>query len=209
MAKKQNNTEKAKNDNPYKLNTEAVDRLVNADKKKFDDPRLDPGRKYRSSFIDRLPPWFKAIFMKFWFNGAVCFFIFWGLGIYLPDMLDMIVVMGVVLGIVTDIFVNNAFRFFALYEGQNDKWMMFPKKAYWTFITNILYSFVILLAVIWIYNAINGVLGVLTGREGEMFLGVEPILFGVFYMLVDLALIGIKNLSVTIVKDAIAKTENK
>ena len=72
--------EKREAKNPYKLNTDAVDRLVNADKKKY--PKLtienDPRKKYTNSFIDRIPSWVKALFIKFWFNGAVCFFIFWG-----------------------------------------------------------------------------------------------------------------------------------
>lgn len=67
----------------YKLNTEAVDRLVNAKNKEYPKTSKDPGKQYRSKgLLDKIPEPVKAFFIKFWFNGAVCFFIFWGLGMY-------------------------------------------------------------------------------------------------------------------------------
>ena len=186
----------------YDLKKDAVDRLVNAEKKTYPKTKQDPGKQYRSGLLDKIPTWVLALFMKFWFNGAVCFFIFWGLGLYITDMIDMIVVMAVVLGIVTDVLVNNAFRFFETYKGQNSKWMMFPKKAYWTFLANIPYAFAILWCVMWIYNVINVAGNVMNGTDNQMYLGVEPIMFGVFYVAVDMCFIGMKNLMISIISDA-------
>ena len=212
MAKKKdsnNHTPEAKSSaDYYKLKTDAVDRLVNADKKTYDKTKGDPGKQYRSKgFLDKIPSWVKALFIKFWFNGSVCFFIFWGLGLYVTDMLDMIFVLAVVIGMVTDILVNNAFRFLANYEGQNDKWMMFPKKKYWTFVANILYAFPVLVGVIWFYNVYNIVLNMIKGTEGEMYLGVEPIVFGLSYMAIDMVFITMKNTMIKIVSDAKQKNE--
>ena len=189
-------------ENYYDLKTDAVERLANADKKTYEEAKTDPGRQYRSSAIDRIPSWIKALFIKFWFNGAVCFFIFWGLGLYINSMENMILIMAVVLGIITDILVNNAFRFFERYEGQNSKWMMFPQKKFWTFFANIVYAFIVLLGVIWFYNIFNGLLNSIKGTEGQIYLGVEPIVFGLSYMLIDLFFIGIKNLLASIITDA-------
>ena len=189
-------------ENYYDLKTDAVERLANADKKTYEEAKTDPGRQYRSSAIDRIPSWIKALFIKFWFNGAVCFFIFWGLGLYVKDMLDMIVIMAVVLGVITDVLVNNAFRFFETYKGQNSKWMMFPQKKYWTFLANIPYAFVVLLGVIWIYQFINTAANAINGTVDTIYLGVEPLLFGIFYMAVDMILITMKNKFVRIVKYA-------
>ncbi len=207
MAKKNvsnNHTpEKKSSADYYKLKTDAVDRLVNADKKTYDKTKGDPGKEYRSKgFLDKIPSWIKALFIKFWFNGAVCFFIFWGLGLYVTNMLDMIFVLAVVMGMVTDILVNNAFRFLATYEGQNDKWMMFPKKKYWTFFANILYAFPVLVGVIWFYNILNVVLNNIKGTDGELFVGVEPILFGLSYMAIDMLFITMKNTMIKIISDA-------
>ena len=208
MAKKHKNPPSKpsadKDTRPYELKTDAVDRLVNAEKKTY--PKLtlenDPRRAYRRDLLDRIPSWAKALFIKFWFNGAVCFFIFWGLGILVSNMENMIIILAIVLGMVTDILVNNIFRFCAVTEGANDKWMMFPKKRYFSFFLNILYAFALLLAVIWLYNVINGIANQMAGTESMVYLGVEPILFGLFYMATDLLCIAVKNFAGKIVADA-------
>ena len=192
----------------YELKTDAVDRLVNADKKQYPKTNKDPGKKYRSkSFIDNIPDPIKALFIKFWFNGAVCFFIFWGLGMYIWNTIDMIVVLGIVLGMVTDILVNNTFRFFAVTNGSNDKWIMFPKKKFWTFFANIFYALLVLIVVVWIYNTINVIGNAINGTTGNVILGVEPVLFGIIYVAVDMLFIGMKNLFIRIITDAKEKTK--
>lgn len=199
--KKQNNTE-----NYYELKTDAVNRLVNADSAPKTKLTSDPGREFRSKgFLDKIPSWAKALFIKFWFNGAVCFFIFWGLGLIIPDMLDMLLVFGIVLGMVTDILVNNAFRFLEMYPGQNSRWMMFPQKKYWTFLANIAYAVVILYIVMVIYNEIN--VALLSHYGEETFLGVEPLAFGALYMAVDMFFISCKNMVVSIVTDAMKQNK--
>ncbi len=205
--KKQTGKEQQSTRDYYKLKTDAVDRLVSADKKVYPNTKFDPGKQYRSSALSNIPNWVKVLFVKFWFSGAVCFFIFWGLGIYVTDMLDMIVIMSVVLGMVTDVLVNNALRFSEKYEGQNSKWMMFPGKHYWTFFANIIYSFAVLACVIWFYETINLGLNGLMGTEEKIYIGVEPILFGIAYMVFDLIFTGIKNTFISIVKDAMKKNE--
>ena len=204
MSKKKQPEEaqKKSTENYYDLKKDAVERLVNAEKKTYPKTKADPGKAYRSNATDKLPNWLKALFIKFWFNGAVCFFIFWGLGLYITNMTDMLVVLAVVMGMVTDILVNNAFRFFEKYEGQNSKWMMFPKKKYWTFFANIIYAFPVLFLVVRLYEVINIAGNRINGTENEMVLGVEPILFGLFYLLFDLMFIGIKNTLRKIVSDA-------
>lgn len=193
----------------YKINKEAVDRLVNADKKTYPNTKTDPGKQYRSKgFIDKIPDWIKAIFVKFWFNGAVCFFIFWGLGMLIFG-LDMLVVMGIVLGMVNDLLVNNVFHFFAITPGSNNKWMMFPKRKFWTFFANIIYSTIVLFIVVWIYSIINIVYNAIMGTTNQIGLGVEPVLFGLMYMAVDMLFVGMKNLIIRIVSDAKEKANAK
>lgn len=205
MAKKNNEvTEPAKDkaENYYELKTDAVNRLVNADKKSYPKSKKDPGREYRSGALRNIPSWVKALFIKFWFNGAVCFFFFWGLGLYVSDIIDMIFVIGVAHGVITDILVNNAFRFFESYDGENSKWMMFPKKRFWTFFANIIYSGVVLWCVVWMYEVINAIGNNIRGTEGEIVLGVEPLLFGIFFLIIDMCFIGMKNLIISIITDA-------
>jgi len=203
--KKQDIAPKKSPENYYDLKKDAVERLVNADKKTYPKTKTDPGKAYRSSALDKIPNWIKALFIKFWFNGAVCFFILWGLGNYLNfynQWLETVVIMSVVLGMVTDLLVNHAFRFLERYEGQNSKWMMFPKKAYWTFIANIIYAFPVFYCTVELYEMINVALNQLNGTESVVYLGVEPILFGLFYLMFDMIFISMKNLFLKIVSDA-------
>ncbi len=204
MARKKNKTVEVeeKIENYYDLKTEAVQRLLNAEKKEYPKTNKDPGRAYRSSFIDKIPSWILALFVKFWFSGAVCYFIFWGLGLYIGNMEDMIVILAIVLGMVTDLGVNNVFRFFETYKGQNTKWMMFPQKGWWTFILNIPYALVVLLGVMWFYQILNAGLNMMNGSEGIMYVGVEPLLFGLSYMAIDVLLIFIKNTLISVIADA-------
>jgi hypothetical protein len=41
-----------------------------------------------------MKPWLKASLIKFWFYGAVYFFVGWGLFLASGDQLDLIVVLG-------------------------------------------------------------------------------------------------------------------
>jgi len=211
MAK--NNSPKKEKDTRdyYKINTKAVDRLVNADRMEIPDVKnqKDPAKKYRSDFLDRIPAAVKALFVKWWFCGAVCYFIFWGLGEFLIDHLDRMVILSIVLGMINDILINNALRFIETVPNENAKWMMFPKKKFWTFFANILYSFVVLNAVVWLYEVINVTLASLTGNTEAVHLGVEPILFGVFYVMFDVLFTSMKNLMITIINDAKEKVNKQ
>ncbi len=201
MAKNDKNTKN--NSSAYKLNTDAVDRLVNADKKSYPKIKGDIAKQYKSNgFLDRIPSWLKSLFIKFWFNGAVCYFIFWGFGLYLPNITDMIFVIAIIMGMVTDLLVNNAFRFLAVTPHSNDKWMMFPQKKFYTFFLNIIYAFAVLYIVVYMYEGINILANHLNGTEGIISIGVEPILFGISYMFVDMCFVSIKNLIVSILSDA-------
>ena len=128
----------------------------------------------------------------------MCFFFFLGLGNYLRDILDQLFVLGMALGIITDILVNNVLRFIAKPEGANDRWMMFPKKQLSSLFVNILYAFVVLFFVYMFYNLINKVLQSL----GRSVLGVEPLLFGLIYLGFDLLFISMKKLMMRIIDDA-------
>lgn len=189
----------------YKLKTQAVDDLVEANEGNAPEVTPEERKRFGAKVAAGVPAWIKVHLLKLWFAGAVCYFIFWGLGMYVAP-LDLIVIAGVVLGMVTDILTNNALRFFAETEGAYDKWMMFPRKRYATFFWNILYAFVLLAMVIGIYTAVNLALTwLLKPPEGTVLLGVEPILFGVFYVLCDALLIALKHFLARLFKGAAKK----
>lgn len=187
----------------YRLNLKAVDDLVTADKSNSPQVSEAELRKYRSGPKLRLADWAKALLIKFWFSGATCFFFLWGLGIYLNHWMDQLFVLGIALGVVTDLLTNNVFRFYAAAPGANDRWMMFPRKGFVTLPLNILYAFLLLFLVVTSYNVMNLLLRQIDGGM----LGVGPILFGLFTTAWDTLLIKIKRTARQVLRDAMRRGE--
>lgn len=177
----------------YDLKKEAIKDLVEADESNSPEVSEEELRKYTSSSKFHIAPWVKMLFIKFWFAGAVCFFFIWGLGIYMADVLDMLVVTGIAMGIVTDLLTNNALRFFEKVKGENERYIMVTKRGYISFFLNILYSCFVLFFVYSLYTLINGAVASATNQPNRVVLGVEPILFGLFYLGFDLLFIEIKH----------------
>ena len=186
----------------YKLNLKAVDDLVTADES--NSPKVSEAelRRYRSGPKVRLSDTLKALLIKFWFNGATCFFFLWGLGTYLHSWLDQMAVLALALGAVNDLLTNNVFRFYAKTPGGNDRWMMFPQRAFYTLPLNVIYAGLLLLLDMMTYSAVNAAIIAVTGAVGTVPLGVGPILFGVFTTAWDTLLIKIKHTAQSVLADA-------
>ena len=186
----------------YNLNSEAVEALAGADESNTPEYSPEELKQYRSRSGIPIPRLVKLLFIKAWFAGAVCYFVLWGLGMYIPGLVDMMFVLGVVLGMVTDLLVNNVLRFIEKTPGENDGFMLFPQKGMVGFGLNLLYSFVLLFCVYTLYDVINVVIISITGNADTVPLGVEPVLFGVFFTGFDMLFIGMKTLFKRILADA-------
>jgi hypothetical protein len=192
--------EKDINEKNYNLKSEAVETLAHADREEAPEYSQEELNRYRTKSGFRIPEWAKILLIKIWFAGAVCFFILWGLGIYIGNMLDMLFILAVVLGMVNDVLVNSVLRFMEVTPGANDGWMFLPKKGLGSFFGNILYAFAIVYCVYMLYNGINGVLSGIFGTTDVVYLGVEPILFGTFCMGFDMLFIWIKRVLVSLIR---------
>jgi len=197
--KNQENLEKNSN---YTLKSEAVETLANADREPAPEYSQEELNRYRTKSRFSLSDWAKILLLKLWFAGAVCFFILWGLGTYIGNMLDMLFVLGIVLGMVTDVLLNSILRFLEKTPGENDRWMFFPKKGLGSFFGNILYGLVIICCVYTLYNLINGVFSMIFGTTDTIYLGVEPILFGTFCMGFDMLFVWIKHAFLRLIRKA-------
>ncbi len=224
MSKKNKKTRETTIENYYDLHVDKVNELVAALKDEdyqpagelsmnisdctgIDDPKnvtrsgkqkkFDP---YKTDFLGKIPTWIKAIFIKWWFAGAVCYFVMWGLSI--GDPLDQAFICGAVMGLITDILVNPLFRYLETDRKEYNAYMMFPFpfKAFWTFFTNIIYYVIVIAGVIGLYNLLDYAILAINGGVETALMGVEPLLFGVFAVLVDMACIGIKDGIVYLVK---------
>ena len=223
MAKKKKNNKETTIENYYDLRVKEMDELVSALKGDGQEPaeaepvtlniaeitgeevkgsekskKFDP---YRRDKLSAIPVWLKAIFIKWWFAGCVCYFFMMGLGIN-SNALDLLVIVGVALGVVTDVLVNPAMRFMESDKKEFNAYMMFPFpfKKYWTFFTNIVYYTAVVVLVGLLYTLINKYVF-------KTAFAVEPLLFGTFCLIVDMAFIGIKDLIVYLVKRKKRKKE--
>jgi hypothetical protein len=195
----------SKKNTNYDLKSEAVEKLVQAeagDVPEFSEEEL---KKYRSKGGIKIPNTVKVLFLKAWFPGAVCYFILWGLGLYIGNLIDMLFVMGIVLGLVTDLLTNNVIRFIESVPGENDKWLMFPKSGMVSFFLNLVYALVLVGCVYAFYGGINRTIVAITGNVDTVPLGVEPVMYGLFTMGFDLLFVSCKNLMKQIIADAKSK----
>lgn len=193
----------------YRLKTKAVDDLVNANKENSPPVSEEELRAYRSGPKVKMKDWLKVVLLKAWFGGAVCYFFLWGLGGVLP-YLDLLFVTGFALGMVTDLLVNPILRFIEKTPGENSRWMMVPKKGVAGLLLDVLYGFLVFFLIVTLYSLINRIASALAGlSEPGVILGVEPILFGIFYMLIDLALIRLKHTLRSVFQTAAKKTSRE
>lgn len=224
MAKKKREFKESTIENYYDLKVDKIDELVAAlkdetatfdDEVNYDinantgvyDPKNVKSNGKEKQFdpykIDRLsavPTWIKACVIKWWFAGLVCYLIMWGLAI--RDGLDRVVLCGLALGLIVDILVNPLFKYMESDRREYDNYMMFPFpfKAFWTFFTNLIYYVFVMCFVTLLYGGINELINLIFSTNQHVYVGVEPLLFGVLAVLVDMAFIGIKDLIVYLVK---------
>ena len=187
----------------YQLKTQAVEDLVTANEENSPPVSPEEIRRYTSRGRLRTAGWVKPVLIKWWFPAAICFFFIWGLGTYVQNMLDLLVITGIALGFATDLLTNNVLRFAAKEKGGNDRWMMYPKKGFASLPLNVIHSGIVLFLVYTAYNAVNAMLIAWQGLEAEAVpLGVEPILFGLLYLAFDMLLIAMKHGFRAVLRDA-------
>ena len=184
----------------YDLKTDAVKALVEADESNSPEVSKEELAKYRSKSGLHLPQWLKMLLIKWWFAGSVCFFFIWGLGIYMADIYDTLLITAIGMGVVTDILTNNALRFMERTKGESDRWIMVRKRRYISFFLNILYAGLVLWFVYMFYTVINAAAAAISHNPDRIFLGVGPILFGLFYLGFDLLFIEIRNWFTSVLK---------
>ena len=192
----------------YDLKTEAVDKLVNASSETVPKVSDDEIAKISGRKKFRIPNVVKVMFIKFWFHGAICFFFFLGLGTYITGIYDMIFVLMIATGVITDLLANRLIRFVEPEDKANDKYLMVRTRKYWSFPLNIIYAVPLVYCIISVYGAINMLITGVGGEDATV-LSVGPILYGVFGLLIDQLFVGARNLLAKIFADAQESVKRK
>ena len=187
----------------YKLNTKAIDDIVGATPENSPKVSEKELRKYRSGPKIRLRDWVKAVLVKWWFAGAVCFFFYWGLGMAVPNAENLLLVLGFGLGMVTNLLTNNVLRFWAKVPGGFDRWIMVNRRGAPGLLLDVFYGFVILGCVVASYQGLNRLAIAVSGAPGDSVpLGVEPIGFGLLAMGWDFLFLWMKRVFRGMIRDA-------
>ena len=139
----------------------------------------------------RLPAWLKAMGLKLWFYGAVYFFVGWGLmALSSSDQLDLVLVLGLTAGAVNDLAVNRILLGLESSRHEYRAYIMFPGRDVSGLLLNLLYGTVLSFFVANIYNIINILIIKLANLPYTAVpFGAEPIMYGLFMMLLDVGLI--------------------
>lgn len=190
--------------NYYDLHTGAVEDLVSANRDNTPRYSKQELEKYRSGKKKwHMPEALKVVLIKFWFYGAVCFFVFMGLGMYVVNQLDMLFIAAIIMGMVTDLLINHFLRFTEKLPGGSARWMMVTRRGAAGFLMNLLYGFLLLFLVVTVYNVLNSGISALYGyAENAPTISVEPILFGLLSTGADMLCVTIRNTFRKIVTDA-------
>ncbi len=151
-------------------------------------------RDYRpqKSFIGGLPVWVKACAVKWWFAGAVFYFVGWGL--FIGDQLDLTAALGLILGLVTEILINRALIFFGNSKENYRRFIFCPPSGILSIPANLGYGVLLAFLVSYTYHFINlAAVNLSNSAPGTMFLGAEPLLYGLFFTGYDMLCVCIKN----------------
>lgn len=197
----------------YDLKHESVNNLVSALKeteiteepsrqnKNIEKPPINP---YKIDKLSRIPTWIKAVFVKYWVAGAICFFFFWGLGYYVRSMENLIIIASLATGLIADFLVTPAFLYFESDKKEYHKYLIapIPGRKSRSLLINIPVAFIEVYGVVAIYSIINKIYITSNGLdEGYVYLGVEPLLYGVFFVAIDLLLLVFKNLIIGMIEN--------
>lgn len=155
---------------------------------------LETDYRPKRGFVANLPVWLKASLVKWWFAGAVFYFVGWGFFVQSADQLDLTVILGLALGAVTDLLVNRALVFFE--NGRDDyrRFIFCYSRRFFSVPVNLLYGVALSVAVSYTYHMINLLAIALSGSPpGTVALGAEPLLYGLFFLAYDMLAVGVKN----------------
>ena len=143
---------------------------------------------YKIDKLAMIPAWAKAAFIKFWVAGAICYFFLFSFLLSSFATLDKIVFTGIMLVIIFDLIVNPMMLYFESEKLEYHPYILLPysAKKVWTLLINIPVGILI----VWLINVGYSILVPNIG----IIKGVEPISFGLMYLIIDMVIVSIKNI---------------
>lgn len=154
----------------------------------------------KTSFFQKIPYCVKAIFLKYWFYGALFFFI--GMGMSLGGE-NLAIVGGLIGGVVFDFMYGNLLLMMEDEPNQHDNYIIYKSKKVWSVFINIVFELAVFFITAYIAIACVKIYG------DSIWLFQEPLTQGLLALAVDSVLLGIKYLIKLIVNKVKINKENK
>lgn len=152
-------------------------------KNKDTEVKMDP---YAIDKLHKVPFWLKVIVLKWWFFGAIYFFML--MGIFVESVNDgsfqwLAIGAGLVAGAFYDLVINKIIMLWETDKHEGQYYSMIISKKYYAMLVNIVY-FVFLFIIIYI---VQNLLGYLTNDIMKLgfSIGGDPITFGLLAVVID------------------------
>lgn len=186
----------------YQLHTQAIDDLVGATHENTPQYSKTELEKYKGHKLKlRLPDTLKVFLIKYWFFGALCFFVFMGLQMYIGNALDLFFIAALACGMMNDLLVNRFLRFTEKMPGGSNAHLMVTKRGMSGFLLNLCYGIILLGLVTLLYYLVNLLLSALFVDTLPV-LHIGPLVFALFATLCDFFCLCIKRLFIRMIADA-------
>ncbi|MCQ2792128.1 MAG: glycosyl hydrolase family 28 protein [Bacilli bacterium] len=167
---------------------------------------LNDNNNYKSykknGFFHRLPFGVKATFIKYWFYGALYFFCFMGLGLYINSDENIILVTGLIGGVLFDIALYNIYLLIADTREEASQWWFYKSKKFYSIFINI----AILIPLFFLFYFIVVPIKSHT-PESLVWLFQEPLTAALLLTILDTGLVWLKNLFIVWLKKILKRDE--
>ena len=169
---------------------------------KYDPKEIEKYQK--NGFLSKIPYWVKAILMKYWFFGAIIFFMMMGI----PGLASSLkyVVAGIAGGAIIDVACNNILLLIETNKHEARHFMICPKSKHGvlSLFINVVYGLALFTATAYTCDAI-----IKLYKDGTFWLFQEPLTIALILSIYDGVVLGIKFGIVSLVKYLKAKKNNK
>lgn len=154
--------------------------------KHYDEKEIKKFQK--SEIFSYIPYWIKALFLKYWFFGAVCFFI--GMGIQGINGDIYALVAGLTCGVLTDLVTDNILLMMDSDKKESRYYVIYKDKSIWSFLINLVYGLLLYFSCEYFCAFI---VSTYSESGGSWFLQ-EPLSQSLVLIVFDMVCIGIKDL---------------
>lgn len=145
---------------------------------------------YKSGILGRVPNWAKIAFVKWWVAGAIYYFVGFNMPSISQTIIDIVFSMGLIAGVAGAFVLYPLIKYLCIPEEDYVKFIVIRSNSPLRIIFHVMYNWVVFAMIAFSYVGINAVINAAMHYDkGTASFGAEPILFGLFYILFDMALV--------------------